>query len=205
MIAILIDHLKDPSQEVYFKKFSDLILTTNQDFKYFDSKILNDKNSLEKFCSQNKIDGILKVNASESIKHFSLDDFEVKTNFVCVSDGKWIKKQKRFFFKMQNLKKSLEHLGVAIFLAPSMVELWCAWADILLDNKFYEKSLAIYKNAMIVKQKRDIFDTQPIWIDRNEDYAKKMYDSVKKTISNIKIVISTDQNNSSSSFTTTVT
>ena len=282
MIAILIDHLKDPSQEVYFKKFSDLILTTNQDFKYFDSKILNDKNSLEKFCSQNKIDGILKVNASESIKHFSLDDFEVKTNFVCVSDGKWIKKQKRFFsnkllyknqssqqiilqdtsvkfkspildddckdlvsiyekkdykkfllesekwifhnskeiqnqvmiryycglvynFKMQNLKKSLQHLGVAIFLAPSMVELWCAWADILLDNKFYEKSLAIYKNAMIVKQKRDIFDTQPIWIDRNEDYAKKMYDSVKKTISNIKIVISTDQNNSSSSFTTTVT
>jgi tetratricopeptide (TPR) repeat protein len=282
MIAILIDQLTNPSQEIYFKKFSDLIVTTNPDYKYLDIKTLTDRNLLEKYCYQNKIDGILKINANETIKHISLDNFDLKTNFVCVSDGIWIKKQKRFFsnrllfkeqssqqilihnsdtkfkspildnslkdlinlyqkkdykkfvlesekwvfhnstenqnqimiryycsliynFKLNNIKKSLEHIGIAIFLAPSMCELWCAWGDVLLDNKFYEKSLQIYKNAITVKQNRDIFDTQPIWIDRNEKYAEKMYASVKKTIDSIKIVISSDQNNSSSSLTTTVT
>jgi len=282
MIAILIDQLTNPSQEVYFKKFSDLIVTTNPDYKYLDIKTLTDRNLLEKYCSQNKIDGILKINPNETIKHICLDNFDLKTNFVCVSDGVWIKKQKRFFsnrllfkdhlsqqilihnsdtkfkspilddslkdlinlyqkkdykkfvlesekwvfhnstenqnqimiryycglvynFKLNNIKKSLEHLGIAIFLAPSMCELWCAWGDVLLDNKFYEKSLQIYKNAITVKKNRDIFDTQPIWINRNEGYAEKIYASVKKTIDSIKIVISSDQNNSSSSLTTTVT
>lgn len=282
MIAILIDNFTNPSQEASFKKFSNHILTTNKEYKYFDIKTLSDKSKLEKYCVQNKIDGILKVNSQEEIKHISLENFELKTNFACISDGKWVKKQKRFYshkllykqqsaqqillknsttkfkspmlddelkdlikiyqekdykkflmesekwifhnsteiqkqvmiryycgliynFKMNNLKKSLEHLGIAIFLAPSMCELWCAWGDILLDNKFYDKALQIYKNAIIVKEKRDIFDTQPIWIERNEEYAKKMFDSVKKTIESIKIVISSDQNNSSSSFTTTVT
>ena len=95
-------------------------------------------------------------------------------------------------FKLKNTKKALEHLGVSIFLMPSMPELWCAWGDILLDIKQYEKAKHIYKNANIVKKHRNIYDRFPLWIKKNEDYAENMYRLVSDTLQGIKIIKSVD-------------
>lgn len=97
-----------------------------------------------------------------------------------------------YHFKLKNTKKALEHLGVSIFLMPSMPELWCAWGDILLDIKQYEKAKNIYKNANIVKKHRNIYDRFPLWIKKNEDYAENMYRLVSDTLQGIKIIKSVD-------------
>lgn len=283
MIAIIIDELKNPEQEKYFKQFSDITYSTNKDFNFLDPKLLKNEKELGLFLKQKKIQGILQVKAAEKIKLLNLEDFSEKTQFVCVSDNVWVQKKQRFFssfvtnkklvcqsiiiqnetnsfphpliddkfedlisfykkkeykkfvtesekwifhnskqnqkqvmlryycgliynFKLNDFRKSLEHLGIAIILAPYLPELWCAWADILLDRKYYDKCEEIYSCACKIKTERDIFDLYPMWIDRNDLYAEKMLKSVQDTLKNIKIFKSgMDQNNDSNSLTTTVT
>ena len=283
MIAILIDKLTNPEQEKYFSQFTDIIYSTNKDFKFFDSKLLKNEKEFELFLKQKKLTGLLKVEANEKIKLLDLDSFTEKTNFVCISDNVWVQKKLRFFspfvtnkkticqsiiiqtetnsfthplidekfddlisiyqkkqykkfvtecekwifhnskqnqkqimlryycglvynFKLNDLRKSLEHLGIAIILAPFLPELWCAWADILLDRKYYDKCEEIYSCACKIKTDRDIFDLYPMWIDRNDSYAEKMLKNVQDTLKSIKIFQSNiDQNNDSNSLTITVT
>lgn len=269
MIAILINKLTNPEQEKYFKQFTDIIFSTNKDFKYLDLSVTKSKKTLESFLRAKKIDGILMVDPDDQIKLFNLENFDSKTNFICVSDGVWVQKKSRFFcpfvtnqiplcqsiiiqtaknsfkhpiiddtfekikelyrkkeykkfviesekwifdnskennkqimlryycslvynFKLNNLRKSLEHIGIAIMLAPFMSELWCAWGDILLDKKLYDKSEAIYRCACSIKDSRDIFDLQPMWIDRNDLYPNKMLDTVRQALTNVQIIKNDD-------------
>lgn len=152
------------------------------------------------------------ITQEEKIEYPILDDdFHILKNLYkekkyqqfVVESEKWIfhnleKTQKQlmlryycglvYYFKLQNIKKSLEHLGIALLINPGMPELWCAWGDILLDKKMYEKSKYIYKNAIISQKARNIFDNYPLWLDRNSGYAENMYKKIKESVKNIKTV-----------------
>jgi tetratricopeptide (TPR) repeat protein len=93
-----------------------------------------------------------------------------------------------YYFKLGNIKKSLEHLGISIILNPHMPELWCAWGDILLDKKMYEKSKIIYKNAIIAKNQRNIFDRFPLWLSRNSEYPQAMHQKINESVKKIKTI-----------------
>jgi hypothetical protein len=69
-----------------------------------------------------------------------------------------------------------------------MPELWCAWGDILLDKKMYEKSKIIYKNAIIAKNQRNIFDRFPLWLSRNSEYPQAMHQKINESVKKIKTV-----------------
>lgn len=265
MIALLIAEISEPRELEYYKSFSNKIYTTNKDINYLDKNILSNSVLLENFIHTNKLDGILYLKSEEKIKLFDFSDFSNRSQNVCISDKKWIVKEKRLFshkinihsdncqsiillnenktfehpiidnnlhslaneyknknyrgfvieaekwlfdnahkgynqimvryycalvyyFKLKDLRKSLEHIGLALLLAPSMVELWCAWGDILLAEKQYEKALSIFKNAVLVKKERNIFDNNPIWIERNEEYSQSMLEKTERLVKNIMII-----------------
>jgi len=265
MIALLIDEIGNSISLDYYKQYSGRIFTTNKDINFFDKKILGNQVLLDQFLASQRIDGLLLLKEHEKIKLFDVSNFKTKSPLVCVSNKKWILKQKRlytkrtnlffdecqsillvdektqlkqpfidgnlislikvyqdknykqfvidsekwlfdnqnkiyeqimvryyagmvYYFKLNNINKALEHLGIAILFCPQMPELWCVWGDILVDSKQYEKALEIFRNADHVKKHRNIFDNYPLWLDRNESYAESMIVKLKKIVQTIQIV-----------------
>lgn len=81
----------------------------------------------------------------------------------------------------KQIDKSAKNILMCLSLHPTFAEFWCLMGDILYHQKKFEKSKAMYENAMILGQRRSNKDLFPIEINKYKEYPSKMVENINKT------------------------
>lgn len=92
-----------------------------------------------------------------------------------------------YFLILKNTKKCLSHVCQALIASPSMSELWCLWADVLVESKKYSEAYHIYDTAVLAGKNRNIYDQVPVWLKKYEEYPESMKVKIKKLMDNTQV------------------
>ena len=92
-----------------------------------------------------------------------------------------------YFFQLKNYKKGLSHICQALVTHPHMSEIWCLWADYLVETKKYSEAYQIYDTALTAGKNRNIYDSNPVWLKKYKDYPESMKGKIKKLIDETQV------------------
>jgi hypothetical protein len=99
-----------------------------------------------------------------------------------------------YFFQLSNYKKGLSHICQGLVTHPFMSEIWCLWADYLVEIKKYNEAYYIYENAITAGKSRNIYDNNPVWLKKYKNYPENMRSKIKKLIDETQVFEITPQN-----------
>ena len=83
------------------------------------------------------------------------------------------------FLKTNNTKQGMIQLCQAMLSHPQYSELWCLWADFLIENKRYHDAYHIYDISILAGKHRNIYDENPVWLKKYDSYPNDMKSKIK--------------------------
>lgn len=92
------------------------------------------------------------------------------------------------FLKTKNTKQGMIQLCQALLSHPQYSELWCLWADFMVENKRYYDAFHIYDIAIITGKNRNIYDENPVWLKKYDAYPKEMKNKIVTLLDEIKVM-----------------
>jgi hypothetical protein len=92
-----------------------------------------------------------------------------------------------YFFKLKNSKQGMAQICQSLLTHPQHSEIWCLWGDVLVEAKKYHEAYHIYNTAFEAGKHRNIYDVNPVWLKKYNEYPKEMASKVKNLIDNIKV------------------
>lgn len=92
-----------------------------------------------------------------------------------------------YFIKFKKTKEGLIQLTQGLLGHPQYSELWCLWGDYLVENKRYHEAYEIYDSAIKAGKQRNLYDDNPVWLKKYDQYPSEMMQKIKKLIDNTQI------------------
>lgn len=92
-----------------------------------------------------------------------------------------------YFFKLKNNKQGMAQICQSLLTHPQHSEIWCLWGDVLIEMKKYHEAYYIYNTALEAGKHRDIYDVNPVWLKKYNEYPNEMILKIKNLINNIKV------------------
>lgn len=93
-----------------------------------------------------------------------------------------------YFFILHKQKEAQSKITNLLHVKPSFAEGWCVLGDMLLSQKRNGLAKQAYENAIIKGKDRDIYDNDPVWLKKYDEYPKERLSKIENLISNIQIV-----------------
>lgn len=81
----------------------------------------------------------------------------------------------------KQIDKAAKNILFCLSCCPTFSEFWCLMGDILYHQKSFEKSKAMYENALIMGKRRSNNDFFPIEINKYKNYPSKMVENINNT------------------------
>lgn len=93
-----------------------------------------------------------------------------------------------YFFILQKHKEAQAKITNLLHRKPTFAEGWCVLGDMLLSQRRNGLAKQAYENAIIKGKDRDIYDDDPVWLKKYDEYPKERLNKIDNLISNIQIV-----------------
>jgi len=93
-----------------------------------------------------------------------------------------------YFFVLKKHKEAQDKITNLLYKKPTFAEGWCVLGDMFLTQKRNGLAKQAYENAIIKGKDRDIYDDDPVWLKKYDEYPKEKLSKIENLISNIQIV-----------------
>ena len=93
-----------------------------------------------------------------------------------------------YFFILGKHKEAQDKITKLLYDKPTFAEGWCVLGDMFLSQRRNGLAKQAYENAIIKGKDRDIYDDDPVWLKKYDEYPKEKLSKIENLIANIQIV-----------------
>lgn len=93
-----------------------------------------------------------------------------------------------YFFILGKHKEAQDKITKLLYAKPTFAEGWCVLGDMFLSQRRNGLAKQAYENAIIKGKDRDIYDDDPVWLKKYDEYPKEKLSKIENLIANIQIV-----------------
>lgn len=150
---------------------SPIIIMKNKPFVY---PLIKEEN-LKNLYLQKKYEEFVLESEKHIFEHGSYNMLDYYISIVC-------------FFILKRYKEAQAKLTNLLHKHPTYAEAWCLLGDMLLTQNKNGLAKQAYENAVIKGKDRDIYDNDPVWLKKYDEYPKEKLSQIERLISATQIV-----------------
>jgi tetratricopeptide (TPR) repeat protein len=92
-----------------------------------------------------------------------------------------------YIFGCNNFTKGQERLTALLAANNQFAEGWCMLGDIFCMQQNWHDATKAYEKALEYGSKRDIFDDEPVWLSRYDDYPIEKIKQIKSHLAKVQV------------------